>query len=280
MRRCTGLGPLVALGLSLAAAQAAAEELAAPARASLSADHWITRVAEALRFGDTMSAKAHVEVNRPGRSDDFAFDMQILREARDGTTRTVLQMTEVGDPKSIVSELVDAPGEPLTSWYWDLQKRRWIRIRGLLPTDPFADTSFRYEDLWLTEPKPRRSGSARWVEEAGRRYVELASDPYHYYKQVVTRVDPETALPVSVRYFDSTGAPIREERYEKVTLVDGLPFPSVVRSRDLSLGGETTVTFGEVRFGRRIPPSFFDLSVMDDRIRRGVDPVPDPPELD
>jgi hypothetical protein len=256
-----------------------APEGAPPAAATpLTADAWMTRIAEALRIGDTMSAKAHVDVDRPGRSEDFAFDMEMLRGTENGVVRTVMQMQEVGDKNSIVSELVDEPGQPLTSWYWDLRKRRWLAVRGLLPTDPWADTGFRYEDLWLTEPKLRRKGEAHWVEEGGRHWIELWSEPYHYYQRVETRVDPVTGLPVRVRFIDNTGAPIREQRYENVTLVDGRPFPSVVRLRDLMAGGETTVTFGEVRFGRRIPPSFFDRSVMDERIRRGIDPVPEPPD--
>ena len=244
------------------------------------ADHWVTRMAEALRVGQTMSAHAHVTVDKPGREDDFAFDMQLLRAVENGQTRTVFEMREAGDEHSIVNELIDAPGEPLTSWYWDLRKRRWMRVRGIQGTDPFADTAFRYEDLWLTEPAARRKGSAKWVmEPGGRRLVELESEPYHYYLRVVTRLDPESGLPISVRFIDNTGTPIREQHYENVTLVDGGAFPTVVRLRDIAGGGETTITYGDVRFGQKIPPSFFDLSVIDDRIRRGVDPLPEPPDL-
>jgi outer membrane lipoprotein-sorting protein len=255
-----------------------------PARAGeipdLSADAWISRVAEALRMNDSMSAHAHVDVDKPGRDDDFAFDMQLLRatDPEEGR-RTVIEMREVGDTRSIVSELVEKPGFPLTSWYWDLQKRRWLSVKGLLPTDPWADTPFRYEDLWLTEPSARRAGRVSVIEEAGRKLVHLESEPYHYYQRVVTQIDPETALPVNVRFIDNTGTPIREQRYEQLTLVDGRPFPTVIRLRDFEGGGQTTVTFGEMHFGRRVPPSFFDLSVMDDRMRHGSDPLPEPPDL-
>lgn len=267
-------GLLAVAALLLGASHAAAEE--ADVR---DADHWITRIAEAMRIGETLSAQTHVEVNHPGSEDDFAFDMHLLR-ARDGeTTRTLMEMRQVGDTKSIVTELVEKPGEPLTSWYWDLQKRRWLAVRGLQPTDPFADTTFRYEDLWFTDPAARRSGKAKWVDDGGRRLVEIESEPYHYYLRVVTRIDPENGLPVLVRFIDNTGTPIREQLYERLTLVDGAPFPSVVRHRDLTTGSETTMTYGDMHFGRRIPPSFFDLSSIDDRIKRGIDPVPDPPEL-
>src|SRR4030095_5283465 len=234
---------------------------------------------EAVRVGEALSAPAHVTVDKPGRSEDCAFDMQILRDTDGDTRRTVIEMREVGDSKSIVSELVDKPGAALTSWYWDLQKRRWLSVKGLLPTDPWADTPFRYEDLWLPEPSARRAGKVSVVEEGGRKLVHLESDPYHYYLRVVTQIDPETALPVQVRFIDNTGTPIREQQYEQLTLVDGRPFPTVVRLRDFTGGGTTTVTFGEMRFGRRVPPSFFDLSVMDDRMRRGADPLPEPPDL-
>ena len=259
--------------------------LAGTARAGevpqLSADAWVSRMADALRAGESMSAHAHVVVDRPGQDSDFAFDMQILREGRgdEPSRHTVIEMREVGDENSVVTELVEKPGIPLTSWYWDIQKRRWLSVRGLLPTDPWADTPFRYEDLWFTEPAARRSGTVRVSEEGGRSVVILESDPYHYYGRVVTHIDPESGLPILVRFVDNTGAPVREQRYEQVTLVDGRPFPTVVRVRDFTEVGEATITFGEVRFGRRVPPSFFDLSVMDDRMRRGADPLPEPPDL-
>lgn len=245
----------------------------------LTADAWITRVGDALRISESMSAHAHVAVDKPGRDEDFAFDMQLLRDTDGESRRTVIEMREVGDTRSIVSELVDKPGTPLTSWFWDLPKRRWLSVKGLLPTDPWADTPFRYEDLWLTEPSARRTGKVSVVEEGGRTFVHVESDPYHYYQRVETRIDPETGLPVHVRFIDNTGVPIREQHYEQITLVDGRPFPTVVRLRDFTGGGETTITFGEVRFGRRIPPSYFDLSVMNDRLRRGADPLPEPPDL-
>jgi hypothetical protein len=269
---CVGL--VLVAALLLPASHAVAEDPDAR-----DADYWVTRIGEAMRIGETLSAQAHVEVNHPGSEEDFAFDMHVLRAREGGTTRTVMEMREVGDPKSIVTELVEKPDEPLTSWYWDLQKRRWLAVRGLQATDPFADTTFRYEDLWFTEPSARRSGRVKWVEEGGRRLVAIESDPYHYYLRVVTIIDPENGLPVRVRFIDNTGTPIREQFYERSTLVDGAPFPSVVRHRDLMTGSETTITYGDVRFGMRIPPSFFDLSVIDDRIRRGIDPVPDPPDL-
>jgi hypothetical protein len=243
------------------------------------ADHWVTVMAKALRVGSTMSAHAHVAVDKAGRDDDFAFDMQILRGFATGSTRTIFEMREVGDPNSVVTEVIDAPGEPLTSWYWDLQKRRWIRIRGLQGTDAFADTTFTYEDLWLTEPALRRKGRAKWVDDNGRRLVEIESEPYHYYQRVVTRIDPGSGLPLQVRFIDNTGVPIREQNYEKITVVDGLVFPTVVRLRDLATQSETTITYSDVRFDRRIPPSYFDLSVINDRMRRGADPLPEPPDL-
>jgi hypothetical protein len=263
-------------------AVAAALLLAAPAPAEQGdahdANHWMSRMGQAFRVDHTLSAHARVDVNNPGRESDFAFDMHLLRDRVGDEVRTLIEMRQVGDTRSVVNELVEKRGEPLTNWYWDLQKRRWIAIRGLLATDLFADTTFRYEDLWLTEPVARRAGKARWVDEGGRRWIQIDSDAYHYYLRVETRVDPETGLPSKVRFIDNTGAPIREQHYEQPTLVDGMPFPTIVRIHDLMAGGETTVTFGDVRFGRRIPPSFLDLSVIDDRIRRGVDPVPDPPD--
>lgn len=259
---------LAALALPLGAGPAFGQDAS-------SADQWVTRMAEALRVGSSLSATAHMDARRPG-DDDLSFDMQLLRDAHGGGTRTLFEMREKGDTGSAVSELLVVPGQPLTNWYWDLRKRRWLSVKGILATDPFADTLFRYEDLWLAEPSQRRQGSVRFVEEGGRHFAELESAPYHYYQRVVTRIDPETGLPVRVRFYDNTGAPIREQSYESLTQIDGKPFPTVVRLKDLVTGAESVLTWKSVRFGAAIPENLFDLSAIDDRIRKGVEPVPLP----
>ncbi|HSJ96153.1 MAG TPA: outer membrane lipoprotein-sorting protein, partial [Myxococcota bacterium] len=237
------------------------------------ADQWSTRVADALRVGASLSGRARVRVERPGdRALEFSFD--VLRQPWRAGTRTVFEMQESGDPQSVVSELVVEPGQPMVNWYWDLQKRRWLAVRGLLATDPWSDSTFRHEDLWLTDPVERRRGEVRELEEDGRRWVELHSEPYHYYGRVETRIDPATALPVRIRFIDVTGAPIREQVFESVETVGGRPFPKVVRLRDLQTGAESVLTWERVEFDRKIPPSFLDLSVLHDRITKGVDPVP------
>jgi hypothetical protein len=259
------------LGLVLALVLAAPG--ASRAQETLSADAWHSRIAEALRLGESLVGRAQVRVGRPG-DRDLVFSFDALREPGPDETRTVFEMQEAGDDESIVSALVVAPGQPLVNWYFDVQQRRWLAVRGLLATDPWADSLFRHEDLWLSDPSARRSGSVRAVEENGRRYVDLHSEPYHYYGRVETRIDLETSLPVRVRFIDVTGAPIREQRFESVEMVDGKPFPKVVRIRDLMSGAESVVTWERVEFGRRIPPSLLDLSALANRIRKGVDPVP------
>lgn len=239
----------------------------------LDADQWSTRVADALRVDATLAGSARMRVERPGdRNLEFSFD--VLRQPWREGMRTVFEMRETGDERSVVSELVVEPGQPLVNWYWDLQKRRWLSVRGLLATDPWADTGFRHEDLWLVDPAERRKGSVRDVEEDGVRFVELHSEPYHYYGRVETRIDPRTSLPVRIRFIDVTGAPIREQAFESVEDVGGRPFPKVVRLRELQTGGQSVLTWERVEFDRKIPPSFLDLSVLHDRITKGVDPVP------
>ena len=96
---------------------------------------------------------------------------------------------------------------------------------------------------------------------------------------MVTRIDPESGLPLSVRFIDNTGMPIREQHYERITLVDGARSRASCGRAISRPAPRRRSRYGDVRFGRRIPPSFFDLSVIDDRLRRGVDPVPEPPDL-
>ena len=223
-----------------------------------------------------MAARGRVDVDEPGKRR-WGFTFEWLRLDEKKRVRTVFEMRELGAPESVYSELVARPGESLVNWYWNVRTRRFARISGILATDRFAETIFRYEDLWLADPGGRRSGEVAWVEDDGRRWIEISSEPYHYYQRVVTRVDPETALPVGIRFYDVTGAPIREMRYAKVEEVDGRPFPKRIEIQDLSTGAASVLEWEEVYFRKRIPLSFFELDEIDNRIRKGVDPVPVPP---
>jgi hypothetical protein len=255
------------LGSAAPVATRAAEE-------PLEADAWITRTRGALA-PSPMSGRADVHV-RDARGREFDFTVEWLRPVVDASgRRTLFEMREPGTPESVVSQLVEAPGEPLVNWVFDLQSRRFVRYRGLLATDRFAGTLFRFEDLALADPEGRRGGEARWHESGGRRLVRLESGPYHYYARVVTFIDPASALPVRVEFYDHTGTRIREESFEEVREWNGRPFPSRLLARDLVTGEETSLTVKQVLFAP-VRDSSLDLGLISDRLRRGLDPVPVP----
>lgn len=248
------------------AAPIAAEEPPEP-------DAWVTRARGALA-PSPMSGRADVHV-RDARGREFDFTVEWLRPADTSGRRTLFEMREPGTPESVVSQLVEAPGEPLVNWVFDLRTRRFVRYRGLLATDRFAGTLFRFEDLALADPEGRRGGAARWHESEGRRLVRLESGPYHYYARVETLIDPASALPVRVDFYDHTGVRIREERFEEVRDWNGRPFPSRILARDHVTGEETSLTVKQALFAP-VRNSSLDLGLVSDRLRRGLDPVPVP----
>jgi hypothetical protein len=244
----------------------AAEEPAPP-------DTWITRTRTALA-PSPMSGRADLHV-RDVKGREFDFTVEWLRPADEEGRRTLFEMREAGAAQSVVSQLIEKPGEPLVNWVFDLLSRRFVRYEGFLVTDRFAGSLFRFEDLGLADPQGRRGGEARWHEEGGRRLVRLESGPYHYYARVVTLLEPGSGLPLRVEFYDHTGAKIREEHFEEVRDWDGRPFPSRMRARDHVTGEETRLTVTQALFGP-VRGSALDLGLIADRLRRGLDPVPVP----
>ena len=187
----------------------------------------------------------------------------------------LVQVEAPQEGEGLAYEIVARPCRPLERWAWLPSVRRLRRIVGVRRTDPFLGTEFSYEDLALAAPVERRAGAVRWVDEHGERLVELESPPYHYYERVVTRIDPDTALPRSVYFYDRAGRLFREETFDDVRRIDGRPYPGRITALDRLTGSRSVLVFESIHFDVAIPPERFAESAVRRRLRSGSELIPD-----
>src|SRR5262245_63312669 len=263
-----------ALALAVSAGTAAASEIAPPAApAPGSAAPWIERMLGALRLGDTLAARirAHTVDHTHSKRDVV---IEILRDARGPTMRTLVEVRDADDPEEIrpvVFRLDTFPDGSVVSWLWDIRWQRFVRLSGLDGTENFDGTHFHLEDLGFTGLSPRRGGSVRVLEAEGQ--VEITSGAYHHYGRVETRIDRSTGLPVRTHIYDGTGARIWELDFEAVESVGGRAIPTRMRVKNPVTRERSTLEWAQIAVGVALPDEIFDLERLDAVIRRGGDPI-------
>jgi hypothetical protein len=272
--------PLLSPGAATGASPESGATAAGPKRPPLAtAAAWIDRANRALLPAGSLDATARL-TTRDGYGDESVDVIRMVRGVVDGAERTLVQVErDPMDAGGAVYEVVAKPGEPLDRWIWLPSVRRLRHVTGVQRTDSFLGTEFSYEDLGLALPKERRWGEVSWVddESGGPSLVEVESPPYHYYSRVVTLINPETSLPVQVRFYDRSDQLFHEETFDDVRTIDGHPFPMRIRMWDPLTGAESVLQFQKVEVGKEIPARVFEDSVIRRRLAAAAPVVPPQP---
>jgi len=232
----------------------------------------IDRMLAALRVQDTVAARIEAEVTDYTESTR-ATTIEMLRDARHPTRRTVVEVREEGTPAPFLFRLDTLPDGSVASWNWDIRFGRFVKMAGLEGTEPFAGTHFKLEDLGFTGLAARRGGQSRAEGEGPEARLRLTSAPYHHYGRVETWVDPATSLPKRTEIFDATGARIWQLEFDEVAAAGGAPLPTRMRATNPISGETTLLRWTMVAVGIPIPAASFDLEVLAAKMRRGEDPV-------
>jgi len=185
--------------------------VATPAAAS-DAAAWIERMNRALLPSDALTARGRlVTADGFGGEETVAFDLTFTRRAE--ATHTLIEVREPPGRAGIVYQ-VTAPEEgPIRRWAWLPEAGRLRGIAGVQRFESFLGSELTYEDVGIVASGERGQGAVERVREGDREIVVVTSEPYHFYGRVVTRIDPETHLPVRVDYYDRAGQLFRRHVY-------------------------------------------------------------------
>jgi len=137
-----------------------------------------------------------------------------------------------------------------------------LRIR-VARTDPFLSTAFTYEDLGFVEQ--RKAADTRLEEEdlPTGRVIVLTSGPYGPYGRVETRLDPKTALPKKVEYYDRDEKLVRTVTYGGLEKHGIFSFPQRIEAVETKTGRRSTLRMLDVQLGAEV----YEYELSDDGLR-------------
>jgi len=159
----------------------------------------------------------------------------------------------------------------------EVEERVWVpavrRVRTILPVEgltPFLDSDFTLADLGFVDLRSRfqlvgptsRDGAALWEMSE----VPQSSHARWYYSRVRTWLRQDSALPVERRYYDPSGTLWKDERFEQVSVVDGVPTVLAVRMRDELAGGSSELRVDLVSYDADLPDALFDPKALRDAV--------------
>jgi len=222
-----------------------------------SAAAWITRMNEALRPGRTMQADLRMDSrDRSGEGSELRLHAARVTDGAGVRFSVRVEAPEVG--KGTVLTVVDRPGQPLVRKIYDPVLRRVRELVGARRTDSFMGTEFSYEDMETVAPLERAEGTAERITVGGRELIRVTSPPFGPYERIVSDVDPATALPVQVQFYDRAGQLYKVERFSGVKTIQDHPVPTRIEMTDAETGGRTTIDLEHVRFDEPVPDAVFD----------------------
>jgi hypothetical protein len=220
-----------------------------------SAAAWIKRMNDALLGGQTLRAEAFLETrDHQGNGEEIAFD--ILRRAENGEIRSLVAVESPPGAAGTLYEVIERTRRPPERWIYTPWLDRLRKLVGFQWTDSFLGTEFTFEDLELAPPAARGRGTVERVVREDQDLVQVTSAPYAKYSKVVTLIDPTTALPVWVEFFDSGGSLWKTLHYEWVAGRDH-PLPDRIVLNDVQTQATSTLTLRNVRTGIEVPWSQF-----------------------
>lgn len=264
------LGLLLVLGAPPAAPDVATGEEEGAAA-------WIRRMQRALLPSDALTARARLEVRDGyGSEERIAFDLAHAR--RDGAAHTLVAVREPAGRAGIVYQVTDPETGPLRRWQWLPEAGRLAVVEGADRTDVFLGSELTYEDVGLATPRLRARGRVERVAADGEERVVVTAEGYPRWSRVVTTIDPASHLPETVEYYDRAGQLFRRDTYEGVREIEGRPMATRIVAENPMTGSRSVLTLGHVDLDARIPPDVFQPTAVEERLRRGESPVPEPLE--
>lgn len=187
------------------------------------------------------------------------------REARkhlSSGARSVFLMVEPPDLRGVALLVAEQPDGTDAQWFYLPALRR---VRKMFPVgsfQSFLNTDFTYSDLGLISLERRRFelvGTATRNDGAAYEVNEIPEDRW-YYSRIVNWIDVETLLPIQRDYYASSGELWKSQYFDKMTIVEGVPTPLLIRMEDQLAGGSTELRIERVEYDREIPDEVFDPS--------------------
>jgi outer membrane lipoprotein-sorting protein len=185
---------------------------------------------------------------------------QARRSSRDGNRilTVMLQPEALKGSAVLIEEREDGSN---VQWVYLPSVRR---VRKLMPVgqfQPFLGTDFTYADLGFislddrstrvlgTEDRPT-GGTAYKVEQIPR-------NEWHY-SRIIAWIATDTLLPLQRDYYSPAGDLWKQQYFETVSVIEGVPTPLAIRMVNRAEGGSTELRIRNLDYDSEIPDDLFD----------------------
>ena len=215
------------------------------------AEYWFERANAALLSSYPLEASATITTQRNGSVETLR--MEYARDWKDGEKQTKIWVHPPRPGAGRIYKMKMREGEPLRKWVWIPPLRRVLQADDARRLLPFYDTQFVYEDLAVVFPHERRRGTAQREQRGESEAVRLESEAYLGYGRVVAWLDPESALPREIEFYDLDGALLRSQRWDAFQAVGDGRFPTRIIARNHQTGEVSTLRFAFSESSETIP---------------------------
>ncbi|MGV7222194.1 MAG: outer membrane lipoprotein-sorting protein [Nitrospinales bacterium] len=229
--------------------------------AAISADDLVAKANHAAYYqGRDGKAKVHMSItDKQGR--ERAREFTILRydvdDKKDSEQKMYVYFNRPADVNKTVFMVWKNPGKDDDRWLYlpalDLVKR----IAASDERTSFVGSHFFYEDVSGRNPE---EDTHELVEETKSYYV-LKSVPkekdkveFSSYKNWIHKT---TFIPVKTQFYDKSDKPYRTYEALKVETVNDFPTVTQSRMSDSRIGGQTTMSYSDVKYNIELPESIF-----------------------
>ena len=213
----------------------------------------------ALWPSDAVHADVTLE-SKGANGEGLDMQMKLVRDQRAANVRTQLRIVEPPGATGSVYEITSQPGKPLDREMYISALRRIRDVSGIRRTDAFMGSEFSYEDLDIAAPRDSEWKHVERVEQDGRPLVRVTSAPYSQYERVEVLLDPKTALPVSVSFYDRDGSLYKLETFSGLETVDGHELPTRIEMQDVQNGAKSVLRLHGIRLRDAVDEKVFSES--------------------
>lgn len=165
----------------------------------------------------------------------------------------VLAPADLRGTAFLVKEEPAGPND--TTWVYIPVVRR---VRALVSPEAysaFLNSDFTYADLAFVNTRPTVSVQSEETTSGGARAYRLRAVPKEtwYYSKIETTVAADSYLPIQRQYFDPAGALWKVERWEGVSIINGVPTALTVSMDDVQSKSRSTLTVTDLQYGAQVP---------------------------
>jgi len=177
--------------------------------------------------------------------------------------RTLIVLLEPRDVRGNALLVQEGNDRTAVEWVYVPFVRRVRKIEPVTAHEHFLNTDFTYADLGCVS----YDGTYELLgeeERAGEAAYKLAFTPANpwFYSRIVTWVSKETHLPLERDYYDVRGQLWKQETFEQITVINGIPTPLRIEMKDVPSETRSVLTVSEVRFDLEIPEDLFSPKML------------------